>query len=271
MLSGLRARALLLVLLAAAPVFVLLLYQDHQASEAAKRQALVHADELRRFIGTSFEDQIENAREILEILARKDVGQCPTLARDFQSLGKYYANIGATTPAGDVRCSAEPRRAPVNISDRAWFKTVVATRSFVIGEAVTGRISNRPVLVMALPAYNNAGKLRAVYFASLDLAWFSEYAARAKLLPRSVIAIIDGEAKILSHYPHPEKWTNKLHDENFMLRLRAEPSTMFERTGLDGVQRLYASAPLIQAGQKTPLYLVVGMPLDDALAGMRQA
>ncbi len=271
MLSGLRARALLLVLLTAIPLFALVLYQGYQAGVAAERQVLEHADGLRRFISASFDNEIEDVRRMLEVLARKNTAHCSTLARDFRSHNKYHVNIGAATPAGDVWCSAAPWEAPFNFSDRAWFKTAIATRSFVISEVVTGRIVNRPVLVMALPVYDGAGKLRALYFAALDLAWFGEYAARAMFSPGSIIAVIDNEGQILSHYPEAEKYTGRPHDADFMQHLRAGASPItFERIGLDGVQRLYASAPLTLAKQKTPVYLVVGIPLNEAHAHLRQ-
>ncbi len=270
--SGLRGRALLLVILAAVPMLALVLYQGHHAGVAAKRQSLEHAQQLRLIIGSSFDDQIEEARKLLEILARAEPGRCATLAADFKAHEKHYANLGATTPNGDIWCSAVPARAPVNLRDRAWFKAAIETRSFVFGEVVTGRILNRPVLVMGLPAYDRAGKLRAAYFASLDLSWFAEFTARAKLPPGASVYIINNDGTIVSRYPDAEKWIGKARDAGFMQSVRAGmPEATFEHADLDGAPRLYAAAPLTRAAQPTPVYLVISLPLDSAQAALRQA
>ena len=84
------------------------------------------------------------------------------------------------------------------------------TRDFAIGEYQVGRISGKASVNFGYPVLDDAGHVRAVVGAPLDLACSAELANQAGLPPGSMLTVIDRNGTILSRYPDEGKWVGKL-------------------------------------------------------------
>ena len=215
LVSGLRWRLLLLVLLACAPLVGLTL---HTASE-----------ERRRLV----KDWKQRSQEMMELATREEaqvIGQTRQLLlalaesapvrsgnrRDAKKLldelfGSYprYANLGVVRTNGMVLASARPLvwngqtpNEPPVLPPRA------ATRAFAIGDFPDGQAVGKPTVNFGYPVFDAAGQVQAVVFATLDLDWVSRFesALPAQLPPGATWTEIDRTGKILVRYPAPEKW-----------------------------------------------------------------
>src|SRR4030095_14583214 len=122
------------------------------------------------------------------------------------------------------------------------------------------------------PVLDDAGHVRAVVVAPLDLAWLSELANQAGLPPGSMLTVIDRNGTILSRYPDEGKWIGKLMPEPLVLNaiLTQKGNGTIDASGIDGSPRLFPFAPCGGAAQSANAYVSVGIPAAVAFAGANQ-
>jgi signal transduction histidine kinase len=264
----------LLALLAVVPALALAAYMN--VEERHRSAARVQGDSLRlaRLVSADQERLIEGARQLLMTLARLpvvrggDAGACHALFTDLVRQYPSYVNFVVIAPDGDVWCSGIPMNAPVDAADRAYFRRAIQTRDFAVGEYQIGRISHRAVLVFGYPVLDDAGGIRAVVSAALDLAWLSEFASRAQLPPGSMLTVIDRNGTILARYPDPGQWIGKRMPESDIVKavLAGQGAGTAEGPGADGVPRLFAFAPLGGTPQGVDAFVSIGIPATVAYA-----
>lgn len=272
--ARLQIRMVLYVLLALVPAFVMLLLttMERRGHEAAQAQA--DALSLVRLASAQQERLIEGARELLAGLAqlpavrRGDTIACDDLLFDLWEKSPRYTNLGAVRPDGKIFCSATPVRGPINVGDRAFFRRAVQIRTFAIGDYQIDPSGGRAILTFAYPVLDRAGRLVAVVFADLNLAWISSVAAQAHLPHGSVVTLVDQNGTILVRDPDPKQWVGKSVAavpifQAILKQAREGTAQGFE---LDGARSLFAFKPLLSATQSGNIYVVVGIPTAVAFA-----
>jgi signal transduction histidine kinase len=277
-LASLRARLLLLVLLAVIPALGLTLYTNLEERQLRKALVYEHAMRLSRLVSADHERLIEDARRLLVNLARlpavrdRNPASCNALFADLLAQHSSYAILGVIGTDGNVFCSALPMTGQVYVGDRAYFQRAIETRDFVIGEYQIGRVTGKATLIFGYPVLDDAGHVRAVVVASLDLAWLNELAKQAGLPPGSMLTVIDRNGTILSRYPDDGKWVGKLMPESLVLKAIAaqQGNGTTEVSGMDGIPRLFSFAPFGGAAQSADAYVSVGIPAAIAFAGANQ-
>ncbi|MBI4489190.1 MAG: hypothetical protein HY694_08905, partial [Deltaproteobacteria bacterium] len=126
--SSLRARLMLLVLLAVIPALGLVLYTAAEQRRSAAVEAQEGALRLARLASSDQEQFIEGARQLLVSLAQlphvrqRDSGACDALFANLLKQYPLYATLGAVDAKGYPFCSAIPIRRPFSAADRAWFQ-----------------------------------------------------------------------------------------------------------------------------------------------------
>ncbi len=266
--SSLRVRLLLLVLLAIIPALGLILYTGLEQ----RRQAAVHAQkDALRVLDHSVMQQdllIAGARQLLVALVslpevrHRDSGGCNALFFDILGRYPFYANLGAIAPNGDIFCSARSLGGPINVAERAYFRRAMATRDFAIGDYQVGRVTGKATINFGYPLVSDAGEVKAVVFAALDLAWLNKLAAEAQLPQGSTFTVIDSNGTILARYPEPEKWVGQSIPEAPIFKaIQAQQwQGTAEAPGLDGIPRLYVFTPTHGLGGSGIAY-AVGIPI----------
>jgi signal transduction histidine kinase len=276
--SGLRVRLLLLVLLAVIPALGLTLYANLEERQLRKAQVQEHAMRLSRLVSADHDRLIEDARRLIVTLARLPAVRegkrdaCNALFADLLTRHSSYANLGVIDANGNIFCSALPMTAQVYAGDRAYFRRAKETRDFAIGDYQIGRITGKATLNFGYPVLDDAGHVRAVVFAALDLAWLSELASHAGLPSGTMLSVIDRNGTILSRYPDEGKWVGKLMPEPLLLNaiLTQKGNGTTDAPGTDGIPRLFSFAPFGGAAQGANAYVSVGIPAAVAFAGVNQ-
>ncbi|TAJ87199.1 GAF domain-containing protein [bacterium] len=268
--SSLRVRLVLLVLFAVIPALGLILYTASEQRRAAAGEAQANALRLAQSVSSTQDDLFEGARQLLIALAQVPMvrgdnpAECNSL---FSVLVKKYAsytNLGVVTPAGDIFCSGLPLPGPVNVADRAWFRRALESRDLVIGDYIVGRVTGKATLGLGYPVLDEAGAVRAVLYAGLDLGWLNKIAAKTQLPTGTTLTVIDRKGTILVRFPESEKWVGKSMPETLLVQtiLRQGEGTA-ELPGMDGVPRLYGFSPL---GKPGDAYVSIGVPKSVAFA-----
>jgi signal transduction histidine kinase len=277
-LASVRARLLLLVLLAVIPALGLALYTNLEERQLRKTQVEEQAMRLSRLVSADHERLIEDARQLLVTLAAfpavrdRNRAACNTLFADLLARRSSYANLAVVDADGNVICTALPMTGQVYVGDRVYFQRALETRDFAIGEYQVGRVTGKATLNFGYPVLDDAGHVRAVVVAALDLAWLNQLASQAGLPPRSMLTVIDRNGTILSRYPDEGKWVGKLMPESLVLKaiLTQQGNGMTEAPGTDGIPRLFSFAPFGGRAQSAGAYVSVGIPAAVAFAGANQ-
>lgn len=272
--SGLRARLLLLVLIALVPPFALdaytAIYERRQAALTAERDAknLVQlaAREHQRLL-QSTRQYLVSVSKLPEVKNPSSYEACHRTLAEVHGPFSYYRLVGLALADGTVFCRSLPIRTKVNITDRGYFQRAVLTRSFGIGDYQIGRATLKPSINFGQAVLDDKGEVRAVVFAALDLDWLNELLSEHHLPPQSSMEVIDNDGTILARHPNPEAWLGKTPADSDLIGtiLKHRTGGTIELRGLDKVRRVYAYAPLHDSPAGTA-YIAVGLSTDVAFA-----
>ncbi len=274
--TSVRFSVALLLLLGAVPGLVLAATTAMERRRAAIGQAQAEAVLLIRMASAEQQRLIDETRVLLaglarrpEIVGRQDAA-CGALLLETLRLYPRYANLGAADAAGNVFCSALPLTPPVSIADRAYFRMAVERREFALGDYQVGRITGKASVNANYPVLDRAGQVQSVVFAALGLDWLNALAAEARLPPGAVLHVVDARGTILARYPDPRPWVGRAFPAAPSIRavLTAGGEGTVEATGVDGVRRLYAFAPLTRPPHPGGPFVSIGIPAAVAYAGV---
>jgi hypothetical protein len=194
---------------------------------------------------------IESTRQLLAGLARlpelrrDDSTACSALFADLLNKNERYNNIIAVKPNGDLWCSGVPASGSTNYADRGWFPEVMRTHDFVIGEYVIGKVTKKPQSSIAYPITDSSGKVQKIIVTGFGLDWLNQFVTRTALPPGSVLTIIDRNFKVLARTLEPDKWVGQTVKEAPIVNaILTQHEGTLETKGIDGINRLYAIAPL---------------------------
>ncbi|MDO8705525.1 MAG: diguanylate cyclase, partial [Sulfuricaulis sp.] len=277
-LSGVRARLIALVLLAVLPALGLILYIAHHHGRESLSAAREQMHLFAYLAAADYARLVDSTHQLLTALARlpevrEGRGQsCSTLMGRIKSGYAPYANLGAIRPDGTIFCSAHPQPDPVNASGRSFFRKALATREFSIGEYQIGRITGKPVVVLAYPDYDSGARLRAIVFAAVDLAWLNALMKEEHLPEGLTLSLLDSQGAVLNRYPEPEKWGGVSYADSALFRAIRETrgEGTVDDVGLDGVRRIYAFAPLRHNAPDGGAFIAIGIPHHVVYAGVER-
>jgi PAS domain S-box-containing protein len=253
LVSGLRLRLLLLVLLACAPLVGLTL---HTASEERRRlvQEWNQSSQEMMELATREEGRvIGQTRQLLLALAESSAVRsgnrrgCKKLLDELFSNSPRYANLGVIRTNGMVLASALPMVEPANQTNSPFFRRALATRAFAIGDFPDGQGVGKPTVNFGCPVFDSDGQVQAVVFAALDLDWVSNFesALPAQLPKGATWTEIDRTGRILGRYPSPEKWIGLPFPEKSLLtNVFSQNHGVVEAMSADGIPGYHAFAAM---------------------------
>lgn len=267
---GLRGRMILLLVAAFAGLASVIVAQSlHDRSEmisAASEQLMGQAKLIaarQQFITARGDALLSSLLLHPELGAAAPADACPPLLSDMLKQQTEFINIAQVRPDGALACSAVPDAGPLNFPDRVWFQQALQTREMVVGDVVTGRVIRKPVLSFAKAMRDGAGHVTGVFFVSLEIAWLERELAKGKLPQGARLMVVDDRGMVAVHNPDPEGWAGRsIAHQPLFKHIRAEHvgEDMVEGTGLDGVRRLYAHAPLLASASGRKYHLLLGVP-----------
>jgi diguanylate cyclase (GGDEF)-like protein/PAS domain S-box-containing protein len=273
--ARLRFQLILLVFLAVLPALGIILYTGLERQRQAAASAQEEAQMLVKHASKECDRTILMTRQLLLALAAfpsvagRDGAASSALFADLLQIHPGYANLGAVDPQGDMFASALPMKGPVKVTDRSWFQRVLQTGDFAIGDLMVGRVTGKTSVICAQPVRDKAGRLQAIVFAALDMAWLGKLVPITELPGGSVFTIIDHQGHILARYPHAEQWVGKTIQETELFKtILAQKTGVAEARGIDGTLRLYAFAPLDFVPQGG--FINIGVPAAAVYAEAQQ-
>jgi PAS domain S-box-containing protein len=268
LLSGLRARLIVLVMVAVLPAFILLLASSlEQRQSMVERQregALSNAKLLASYQGRT----IESTQQLLEWIAQFPEVQAGDEQACNNRLDQLLVNSAGirglliADPQGNVECVSprNPDRPIRSVATVKAFTRAVAEQSFAIGSIATGTVSGRPNLTFGLPVINASGQLERVVTIGLNLDNLQDTLRSLQMPDGVVMAVLDEEGVIVSRAPDLDAAIgSRRFSEIVTSAASVNRAGATELMGVDGVERLYAYAPYLLNG-KPALIALVGYP-----------
>jgi serine phosphatase RsbU (regulator of sigma subunit) len=272
---SLRLRLLALVVLVLLPWLALVLYT--QADERRAAIADVNRDEMRliRIVTSNQAAEIEGARQLLTAIARlpqlrsKETTACSAFLAEMRAASPMYLNLALAEPDGHLSCSAIALQSVVNVADRMYFRRVMETRRFAVGEYQIGRVTLLPSINYAYPILGAGDEVQAVVIAAQSLNWLTVALAKVEFPPGAVLMVTDRNGTVLARLPDTGDVIGRTLPEAEVLAAlsRQKEGGVFEADDAQGERRLWAHAPLI-AG--LDLHAIIGVPKSVAFADINR-
>jgi PAS domain S-box-containing protein len=273
--STLRGRVVLLVFIAILPAIGLLIYYGLEGRAKVRVEASDETLRLAREKLDLYEDTIRNARQSLFTLSQipqvreHEPESCSAIFASLLRETEAYTGLAAARPDGEVFASAPPITRPISFADRPWFQRVMQTRDFVIGKYVLGRITGRPLIVLAYPVLDHRGKITTVLSVGLDLGWVSKTLRKSELAKGMNLTLIDSNGTILIRFPDHEELDGKDMHEEFIIRTMLSRGVGTEEgVGLDGKHCLLGFTSMGKGTEA--IHMGVSIPKHMAFADVRR-
>jgi two-component sensor histidine kinase len=255
----LRNGLVLVVLAALLPMAVLSVVQGRVAWDDAREIATARLRTDAWLIAESERDVFSIARQAAQVVSRARAVRtmsedCSSILADAHLGTVGILNLTRSDATGRVRCSAVPFKGTESFALEPWWQRAMTLDGFSLSAPIIGKISKKPVLVMALPVRSVSGIQDGIITASISLdALRASLERRSATDPNALIEIVNADgAVILSNkkvkFSLPKNILNK--DKVITTRMR------------DGTEWLFATAPL----QGKALTIVYGKRGDDLLS-----
>lgn len=264
----LRAHLLLLVVVLVIPLAGLLGWGAWRDAQYAVDQVRAVHRPIATLLAADVGRKIVVARDTLARLAQRpliqaaDPTRCDPLLAELLSLSSGFANIILTNTEGLTLCSALPLPPGpvVNVGQTPWFRQLMVSKQFQVGQAHMGPVSRKWVAVLSMPVRNAEGDMVAAVHLTLNLVVLNPGIAAHDLPPHSSFGIIDSQGTLLWRNQDSEKAIGTRPQWEVVRRILAHQNTHrqaeqsfddeadFETVGLDGVMRFYTSSPIPEAG-----------------------
>jgi len=274
-LKYLRVRLLLLVLVCVIPAWGMIAYTASEQRRIAVGEIRKNVLQLAEFIAHEEEQILQGARQLLIALTKfiqkedSQPSECNNFSADLLKQFRRYANIGAVKPNGEVYCSAVPFDHSPNAADQLWYRRAVETGDFAVGDYHVGRITGKPVLVLAYPSFNAARDTRAVVFAALDLQWLNQHKfdIEDQLPDDFTITQIDENGVILAHQPASDQSPGPTMLSNSLVKeILSKKKGEIKAPGAQGKPFIYAFAPVHSSLRNRQVYVILGLSEKYAFA-----
>ena len=261
MIHSLRSRLIVLLALALLPASTLAVIQavaNYKQVKALTERNLLQSTAI---FASQEKNEILDAQKALEGLAGKPEIMAFTPGGCGQTLVKLHReynrfdHLMVLRPDGAVACSVTVEDPP-NFADSEWFTRTLINRAFTVTGNVILPSDESPNLIASLPLLDGAGKIIGVIAAALRHAWLNDIVLNGdgQSLVNTSAALLDRRGSVMAEAATgepPGDWMPAAFVVGARLSGQAQ---VFQTEGRDGIERIYALAPLYDQ----QVYIVLG-------------
>jgi len=272
-LLSIRARLIVLALLAVAP---LMFERIHAIEEArGERTARAHTQviELARRGAEAQHEVILSVRALLQIVARVyartpfDPGECNQYLTSLAGNIPWIRTLSVAGTDGRIRCSTGAQAIGLNVGDRLHFQRALQSREFALSDYVISRLSQPPTIIGTFPAVKDDGTVAGVVLASIHLEWIGELATNATQRSGASVLLVDGSGTLAAASANLESAVGKRFADTALVRdMLAHDEGTLNTAGIDGVERIFAYVRVPWTNAR----LAVGLDQNAVQAGINR-
>ncbi len=245
-LRSIRARLILLALLAAAPLMLERVYGLEGARRESTARAYAEVTDLAARGAQAQQEIIASVRALLQIESRV-YGR---MSIDPANCSRYFADVAENIPwlhslavagtDGRIKCSTDPQAIGLNVSDRPHIQKALHSRDFALSDYLINRIYEVPNVVATYPALADDGAVTGVVLAVINLQWINQLVATAAQRSGASVALIDSGATLIAGSADQQRLIGKrFADSDLAQAMSADKGTMTV-PGFDAVRRIFA-------------------------------
>jgi diguanylate cyclase (GGDEF)-like protein len=259
---SIRARLIVLALLAIAPLLLARLHEVENARVARLHAVNTEVIDLARRGVESQREIIYSVRALLQIISRVyarmplDMSGCNQYIADLTPNIPWIRDLSVASTDGRIQCSTEPLAIGLDVSDRPHFRNALTSREFGLSDYLINRFNHAPSLIATFPIVKDDGAPKGVVLAVINLQWIGDLAATAAQHSGASVLLLDSRGTVIAGSADQQSFVGKQFAGDPLTKqiLAADDGTV-SIAGFDGVQRLYAYARIPWTGAR----LAVGL------------
>jgi hypothetical protein len=276
-----QLRLIILVLLAFFPAILLFGYAR---SSLRTHEVQKHEQELLQIAqvtAVEYQRLLEESRHLLGALGEfteirdAERPECEHRLASVLRHNPEYTTLSLIGMDGYLACGSLTVDGGLYLGDRAYYRLATVNNQFSVGDYAIGRITGKPTVGVAYPiAAADGAEADMVLAASLDLSALGTSAQAMSLPEGTTFSVVDRGGNVLVRVPagkHPLGYdtVGASAPEGF-IESPSRPSSpyMTTATDLDGVDRLFAVAPLQGSGDLVAGFIAVGREQATLMAAV---
>ncbi|MCF1432905.1 HAMP domain-containing protein [Agrobacterium vitis] len=271
--GGVKKRLVAVVLTALSPALGMLVYNE--VSARAERYAEVHRQvfETARQAASEVKSVVEGVKALLIATAvipavtGQDKQACTDVLKSVAARVTQVRNIVVLDRNGKLVCDNMGWEVGSDFSDRDYVRQALRSDALSVGEYTVSRISNAPIVPMAL-AIKQGSETVGVLATAVHLEWLEQRIVQRGLPPGGWITIADRNGIVLARNPGPEKFVGTQIPPPYHTLVQAQQPGTTERVGQDGIRRIMGYVPV---SPDNPFYVSAGFSADQAFAPIDRA
>lgn len=270
---GLRTRYILIGIAVLVPLIAVMLQLAQYERDTALASAMHRVDLFASLTADRQFQLVQKAHIVLAQLANEwqelpEGEDCNDLLGAAQARHVWMASIRVSRSDGSGLCADRPEALEFDVSDRSYFKAVLAGEAFAISDQLTSPEAGQPIIVAAVPVLHADGSL-SVLSATIELESLADILpAELRTDPDVVVNLINSSGILLARHPQDPKLVGRLHpNEPVVRRALQQPSGTAELPDMKGTVRLLAFRKIDNVGW----VVAVGISRDAVLGPIERA
>ncbi|RFB88597.1 histidine kinase [Rhizobium leguminosarum bv. trifolii] len=269
-----RLKLVAVAVAALAPVVAMLAYNEVALRHQRNEEVRASAAQAARQASSEVERIVEGLHALLvSVSAMPSVRHLDIKACNeaLKSVAESIPNIRTIFIVGlDGRpvCGSMTFPPGVEFSDRDYFQQTLETKDFSVGTYTQSRLSDRPVLPLAMPLMEGEA-VKAVIVSGIRLDWLQNRITERGVAPGNAVTIADGKGNIVARVPLPDQFVGTVIPDEYQHLIHAEQPDVIEVTSQDGTVRILGYRPI--ALPSSPLYVSAGFSKPEAFAPINRA
>lgn len=261
-----KKRLVAVALTALTPAMGMLAYNEIAARSERNTEIHRQAAQMSRQATSEVGSVIEGIKGLLiataaiPSISNGDPIACHSVLKSVAAKLAPVRNILVLDKSGKLVCDSMGWEAGTDFSDREYVQRALETDQLVVGEYTVARVSNTPILPMAL-AFKDGSQTVGLVATGVRLEWLEERIRERGLPTGGSVTIADRKGVILARNPDPETFVGTTIPQQYQPLLSAESPGTIELTSQDGTKRIMGFSPVSAAN---PLYVSAG--LSEAVA-----
>jgi two-component sensor histidine kinase len=271
LLVTLGLRLILLILLAAVPVFLVQVTHELQLREYRRLRVLDNAQVRAGLTAARLDRAVEGARLLLaaasrlEAVRKRDGEACNRELQEIVQKTPELTAIAVLSAAGDRWCVSLTGTGPINLADRPYFQATVRSGRFQSSDYIVGRQTGRGSIAFTYPILGATGEVEDVIFLAYGTDTLSGMLEDPVLTEGEFVALLDQNGIVGAKWPEPGKWVGRNLSASDVVR-----SAIANRRGVLAASEDWAGAgeyafAFAPMQPPTNLTVLVGVPLTAAL------
>ena len=212
---SLGLRLILLILLAAVPVFLVQVTHEFQLREYRRVRVLDNAQVLAGLTAARLDRAVEGAQLPLTAASRlqsvrtRDSEACSRVLRELVEKIPDLTAMAVLSTAGDRWCVSVTDTGPINLADRPYFQATVRSSSFQSSDYIVGRQTGRGSIAFTYPVLGDGGTVEDVIFVAYSTDTFSGMLDDPVLTEGAFVALLDRNGVVGARWPEADKWVGR--------------------------------------------------------------